>query len=256
MQWWQAIVIGIVEGVTEFLPISSTGHMILASHLIGVITSEFSKSFEIIIQLGAILAVVVIYLKKVWENRDWWGRVTVAFIPTGILGLLLYKIVKTYFLGNDMLVVASLIIGGVALIMIEKWFSKRGETGIKIAEVGYPKLAAVGAIQALSMVPGVSRSAATIFGGMFVGMSREAAVEFSFLLAVPTMAAATGLDLLKMGTGFTKPEMQLLAVGFLVAFATAWVVVKALLRFVQNHTFTIFGWYRIAIGVLYLLIIK
>ena len=245
-----------IEGITEFLPISSTGHMILAGKLMGIASSEFTKSFEVIIQLGAILAVVVIYIKRVWEMKVWWGRVVIAFVPTGVLGILLYKIVKTYFLGNDMLVTVSLIVGGVALIAIEKYLSKSKNIGKEIEVMEYPKLAIVGLAQSLSMIPGVSRSAATIFGGMGVGMSRRAAVEFSFLLAVPTMMAATGLDLVKMGTSFAKSEIQLLAIGFVVAFLTAWIVVKAFIKYVQHHSFEIFGWYRIAIGILYLLIVK
>ncbi|MEI6690924.1 MAG: undecaprenyl-diphosphate phosphatase [bacterium] len=256
MHWFQAIILGMIEGITEFLPISSTGHMILAGKLMGIASSEFTKSFEVIIQLGAILAVVVIYIKRVWEMKVWWGRVVIAFVPTGVLGILLYKIVKTYFLGNDMLVTVSLIVGGVALIAIEKYLSKSKNIGKEIEVMEYPKLAIVGLAQSLSMIPGVSRSAATIFGGMGVGMSRRAAVEFSFLLAVPTMMAATGLDLVKMGTSFAKSEIQLLAIGFVVAFLTAWIVVKAFIKYVQHHSFEIFGWYRIAIGILYLLIVK
>jgi undecaprenyl-diphosphatase len=257
MQWWQAILLSIVEGITEFLPISSTGHMILVSHLLGVENSEFVKSFEIIVQLGAILAVFLMYVRKLWEKKEWWGNLIVAFGTTGVFGVVLYKIVKTYLLGNPTVVVWSLLIGGVALIVIERIIGRKSnQEGKAIEQICYPKAVLVGLAQAVSMIPGVSRSAATIFGGMGVGMSREAAVEFSFLLAVPTMAAATGLDLLKVGMNFSSNEYLLLGVGLLGSFITAWIVVKAFLRYVKSNSFEIFGWYRIAVAVLYIIFVK
>ena len=253
MTFLQAIILGIVEGVTEFLPISSTGHMILAGRLLGMEPTDFLKSFEIIIQLGAILAVVYLYWKRLTADWQAWKRIIIAFIPTGILGLAFYKIIKTYLLGNSWVVVWSLFLGGAALIAFELWHGKR----VKNREVGdinaisYKKSAAIGLAQSVSMVPGISRSAATIVGGLFLGIKRETIVEFSFLLAVPTMAAATGLDLLKSAGEFSASQIPYLLVGFIVSFFVAMASIKFLIRYIKNHTFISFGIYRIIIAVLF-----
>lgn len=247
-----AVILGIVEGITEFLPISSTGHLILTSALLGLQADAFVKSFEIAIQLGAILSVVVLYARRFLVDRDVLVNVIIAFVPTGVIGLLLHGVVKRYLLGNVMVVICAMVIGGVLLILIEWWQMKQP----KGAEtVSYRQAFLIGVAQSLAIVPGVSRSAATILGGLALGVERKTVVEFSFLLAVPTMAAATGLDLLKTGASFTTGEFELLGAGFLVSFVVALLSIKLLLRFIQTHTFIPFGVYRIIAGILFALLL-
>lgn len=249
----QSILIGIVEGLTEFLPISSTGHMILAGKLLSIPDTEFVKSFEIIIQLGAILAVLA-YRGLALRSMELIKKLVVAFIPTGIIGLAFYSIVKHYLLGNSTVVVWSLLLGGIVLIAFEKWHAPK-ETDISdLAKISYKQAFIIGCAQSLSIIPGVSRSAATIVGGMMLGIKRATIVEFSFLLAIPTMAAATGLDLLKNYETILGSNFGLLAVGFLTSFVSAFVAIRWFLGFIQKHTFTPFGWYRIAIALAFLLI--
>ena len=251
-----ALIYGIVEGITEFLPVSSTGHLILASYLMGQGGSEFVKSFDIAIQLGAILAVVVVYFRKLLVDWESMKRIIVGFIPTGVLGLVFYKIVKHYLLGNAWVVVASLIVGGVALLVFERWYTNRpmqemAIDTLTVDRMSYKQAALIGLAQSLAMIPGISRSAATILGGMATGLSRTVAVEFSFLLAVPTMAAATGLDLLKSYKEFSPNDVTALAIGFAVSFVVALASIHWLLRFVREHNFAVFGWYRIIAGILF-----
>lgn len=251
----QAIILAIVEGVTEFLPISSTGHLVLTAKLLAIPQTEFVKSFEIIIQLGAILAVVLETFKLLLSPKLL-RNLFLAFLPTGVLGLVLYKIVKTYLLGNEMVTVLALLIGGVFMIIWEKKYEIRDmKYDFKIKELSYKNSLMIGLIQAISMIPGVSRAAATIFGGMGVGLSRKEATEFSFLLAIPTMAAATGLDLMKSGWSFRGDEWVILGVGFAGAFITAWLTVKWLIGYVQKHDFTMFGIYRILLALLFMFLI-
>ena len=242
----QALILGIVEGITEFLPISSTGHLILTSKLLGVADSNFTKSFEIAIQFGAILSVVVFYWHKFYKNKENWKKVFTAFIPTAIIGFLLYKIIKGFLLSNATIVVWSLFLGGVVLILFEIWYKKNNLIlADKTKEISYKKSFLIGLFQSLAIIPGVSRSGATIIGGMSVGISRQAIVEFSFLLAVPTMAAATGYDLLKSAGSFSFNQIHILAIGFIVSFFVAMASIKWLLYFIKNHTFIFFGYYRI-----------
>lgn len=243
----QSIILGIVEGVTEFLPISSTGHLVLASSLLGIVQSDFTKTFEIAIQLGAILAVVALYWRSLLDI-GLLKKLAVAFIPTGIIGLSLYHILKAYLLGSDLVVLASLFIGGVVFILFERWHGALEDAAPEHMPISYRQAIAIGFFQAIAIIPGVSRSGATIIGGLALGISRPAIVEFSFLLAIPTMLAATGLDLLKAGTGFTPHEWLLLAVGFLAAFLVAMPVIRWLLSYVRNHSFTSFGIYRILLS--------
>jgi undecaprenyl-diphosphatase len=260
-----SIILGIIEGVTEFLPISSTGHMILASSLLGITPTDFSKNFEIAIQLGAILAVVVIFWKKFW-NWDRLFKLAVAFIPTGIIGLLLYHVVKQ-LLGSDVVVLASLFVGGIILIAFERYYGKR-ENALAAAtsaetpasdidvpdmdKISYPQAIGIGFAQAVAIIPGVSRSGATIVGGMAMGISRAAIVEFSFLLAVPTMLAATLYSLYKSHAfSYTSPEWTALAIGFVVAFLVAMPIVKWFLDYVRKHSFTSFGIYRILLSLVF-----
>lgn len=249
----QAIIIGIVEGITEFLPISSTGHMILATKLLAIPDSEFVKSFEIIIQLGAILAVLV-YRGLAFRSWELIKKIFVAFIPTGVIGLALYSIVKHYLLGNTTVVLWSLLLGGIALIAFEKWHAPK-ETDIQeLSKITYKQAVLIGIFQAFAIIPGVSRSAATIVGGMMLGIKRATIVEFSFLLAIPTMAAATGLDILKNRELLMNSNMSLLAVGLVTSFISAFIAIRWFLGFIQKHTFTPFGWYRIIVALTFLMI--
>jgi undecaprenyl-diphosphatase len=259
MDIFQAIILGIIEGFTEFLPISSTGHMILAADLMGIANSNFLKSFEIIIQLGAVLAVFLVYLKFLLNNPKVWIKLAVAFLPTAIVGLVFYEYIKMYLLGNTAVVLWALFTGGVVLIVWEKLINKQDSAGVKgqggvdksIEELRFRRAFIIGVFQSLAVVPGVSRSAATIIGGVSVGLSRRAAVEFSFLLALPTMFAATGLDLVKSSFSFSSSEWGILAVGFAGAFVTAIVAVKFFLNFVEKHTFVPFGVYRILLALVF-----
>lgn len=251
-----AVIISIVEGITEFLPVSSTGHQVLVAQLLGVPQTEFVKSFEIFIQLGAILAIVGMYFKKVLNNTKMWKPLLAAFIPTGIIGFAFYKVVKEVLLGNDFVTVTALFIGGLILIGVEMFVFKNKQHHIlKMEDVTIKQGVIIGLAQSLSIIPGVSRAAATIVGAMCLGISRETAVEFSFLLAVPTMLAATGLDLVKSNHHFTGSEWGILAVGFVGAFITAWFTVKYFLQFVKTNTFIPFGIYRIVVAILFWLIV-
>ena len=256
MNYIQAIVLSFVEGVTEFLPISSTGHLILASKVLSIPQTEFVKSFEITIQLGAILAVVVLYSQTLVKNREIWKRVLVAFIPTGVLGFLVYQLVKTFLLGNVNVVIASLFLGGIAMLILEGFFDRKQKQTKSIENLSAAQSTAIGIIQSIAMIPGVSRAMATIFGGLGVGLSRKSAVEFSFLLAVPTMLAATTLDLVKTSFLFTGREYLLLVIGFIGAFISALIAVKGLLNFVQKHSFKLFAVYRIILALFFWLIYR
>jgi undecaprenyl-diphosphatase len=213
------------------------------------------KSFEIIIQLGAILAVVVLYYKSFLVGPKVWKPVLAAFIPTGVIGFLLYKFIKGYLLGNDFITVVALLLGGLVMIGLEMVYREKEHHLDKVEEIPLQSAVLVGLIQALSIIPGVSRSAVSILGGMFLGLKRKTAVEFSFLLAVPTMLAATGLDLIKSSFKFTNQEYLLLLLGFLCSFLVALVVVKWLVKYVEKNTFIPFGVYRIAVAIIFWLII-
>ncbi|MHB8828732.1 MAG: undecaprenyl-diphosphate phosphatase [Syntrophales bacterium] len=242
-----SIILGIVEGFSEFLPISSTGHLILAGKLLGLAESDFVKSFDIAIQLGAILSVVVLYWRDLLVNWETIKKVTVAFLPTGIIGFVLYKIIKNILLGSTAVVLWSLLVGGIILIVFETLHREKDDATKSLSEITYMQSFLIGVFQSLAVIPGVSRSAATIVGGLILGMKRTLIVEFSFLLAVPTMLAATVYDLYKNGAVFSASQFNYLAVGFLTSFIVALASIKLLIRFVQNHTFILFGIYRIAL---------
>ena len=258
MNIFHAIILGIVEGITEFLPISSTGHMILASKLLGIPETDFLKTFEIFIQLGAILAVVVLYFRRLITSRDTIKKVIVSFIPTAILGLIFHDFVKKYLLASPLVVSISLIVGGILIIWFEKQNSKRhSKLSIKNGssndlDISYIQAIKIGFYQSIAMIPGVSRSAATIIGGQISGISRMEIVEFSFLLAIPTMFAASVLDLYKGVGEIGQNEIVLLSVGFVTAFIVAIIAIKSFINFIQKHTFVSFAVYRIIIGVLFL----
>jgi undecaprenyl-diphosphatase len=249
-----AFILGIVEGITEFLPISSTGHLILASTLLQLEQTEFLKSFEIAIQLGAILSVAVLYWRRFLLNWESLKRIAIAFLPTGILGLFFYKTVKAY-LGSDEVVLWSMFLGGVLLVIFEFFHREPEDAAQDINQMSYGKSMAIGLFQSIAMIPGVSRSAATILGGLLIGISRKVIVEFSFLLAVVTMAAATGLDLFKNYQAFSPDQFEVLAVAFVTSFVVAVASIKLLLQFIKNHSFIGFGIYRIAAAIIFWLFI-
>ena len=251
MDFLHAIIFGIVEGITEFLPISSTGHLILTAQVMGLGQTEFLKTFEIAIQLGAILSVVLLYWRSLFVDREIAKRVIVAFLPTAVLGLLFYKIIKRYLLASTHVVLWSLFLGGICLIIFEIIHRHEEERIDDLASIPYPTAVLIGLFQSVAMIPGVSRSAATIVGGLILGLKRKTIVEFSFLLAVPTMLAATCLDLYKNATSFSAAQLGFLLVGFVVSFIAALMAVKFLLNFIKHHTFISFGIYRIAIALLF-----
>lgn len=273
MNIFEALILGIIEGITEFLPVSSTGHMILASHILNIGTDLFTKSFEIIIQLGAILAVVFMYRQKVFRNFNLMCKVGVAFLPTAIIGLALYSFVKTYLLGNVYVVIASLLVGGIVIIFFEKKYGDKvsdknleassATTASDISDadvlteksVSLKQAVYIGLFQSIAIIPGVSRSAATIIGGQIVGLSRKVIVEFSFLLAIPVMFAATALDLYKHHDTFSSDQVTLLIIGFVTAFFVAILAIKTFLAYIQKHSFVVFGVYRIVLAVVFALVL-
>lgn len=255
MDYLQALILSFIEGLTEFLPISSTGHLILANDLLGIPNTDFVKSFEIFIQLGAILAVFVLYWKIFIRNPKIIWKVLFAFLPTAGIGFVFYKLIKQYLLGNSMVVLVSLFIGGLILIFLEIFYKERQHSISEVENLSWPKAFLIGCFQAISVIPGVSRAAATIIGGLFAGLRRKAAVEFSFLLAIPTMAAASCFDLIKSGINFSQNEFWLLAGGFLGSLLTAVFAVKYFLKFIQTHTFVPFGVYRILLAAVFFIFI-
>lgn len=253
MSTLQAIILAIIEGITEFLPVSSTGHMILAQSLMNVKDEEFAKTFEIVIQLGAILSVLTIYYKRFLVSFDIYLKLGVAFLPTGIVGFFAYKTIKAY-LFNPVTVITTLIIGGIVLILIDSWTKNKKSEYTAIENISYKNAIVIGLFQCLSMIPGVSRAAATIIGGLFAGFDRKQAAEFSFLLAIPTMFAATGYDLLKSKDNIHSEDITLLLLGAMVAFIVAIIAVKGFIAFLNKYGFKFFGIYRIAIGALFIML--
>ena len=256
---FHALILGIVEGLTEFLPVSSTGHLILAGQLLGF-NDDKGKVFEIAIQFAAILAVVWEYRQRLWHalvsiksesaSQRLALNLIVAFLPAAILGFLFLKQIKAY-LFNPLVVASAFIIGGLLILWAERrQHTIRAET---VDDIRWSDALKVGFAQALAMIPGTSRSGATIIGGLFFGLSRRAATEFSFFLAIPTMFAATFYDVYKHRDLFSSDDIGLFAVGGAVSFLSAFVAVRGLIRFISRHDFTVFAWYRIAFGILVLL---
>lgn len=249
MNLWEAIILAIIEGLTEFLPISSTGHMIIGSSLMGIQADDFVKNYTVIIQFGAILSVVVLYAKKFLKDFKFYLKLLVGFIPAGIAGLLLNDYIDA-LLEKVEVVGLNLFIGGIFLLFVDRIF-KKNEEGDTKNEAGFLDSFFIGCFQIIAMIPGVSRSASTIVGGLARGLTRKAAAEFSFFLAVPTMFAATAYKLLKMfkaGGGFTGEQLQTLAIGNLVAFVVALLAIKLFIGFLTKYGFKLFGWYRIITG--------
>lgn len=254
----KALILGIVQGFTEFLPISSTAHLLIFTKILRIELDDFTKSFIIIIQFASILAVVFLYWKKIIDNFfPYFKKIIVAFLPTAVLGLIFYKIVKNFLQESSLIISLALFFGGVLIIVLENYYYQKNLASTSVfsekdplKEISYKKCFYIGLFQSIAMIPGVSRSAATIFGGLFLGISRRAIVEFSFLLAIPTMAAATGLDLLKTEVSFNQSQVLFLFLGFLSSFLVAMFSIKFLLAFVKKSNFKPFAWYRILIGLL------
>jgi undecaprenyl-diphosphatase len=243
-----AIVLAIIEGITEFLPVSSTGHMIIASSVMGIQSNDFVKLFTVAIQLGAILSVVVLYFKRFFQTIGFYYKLFVAFIPAAVFGLLFSKKIDA-LLESALTVGITLFIGGIILLFVDKWFNNPDVKEEK--EISYLTALKIGFFQCLSMIPGTSRSAATIVGGMSQKLSRKAAAEFSFFLAVPTMFAATAkklYDFYKEGHTVTGEEIKLLAIGNVIAFVVALLAIKTFITFLERRGFQLFGWYRILVG--------
>lgn len=244
----EAIVLGIVEGLTEFLPVSSTGHMIIASSLMGIQSDDFVKLFTVAIQLGTILSVVVLYFKRFFRSIAFYGKLLAAFIPAAIFGVLLSDKIDE-LLESPQTVALSLVLGGIVLLFIDRIFRRNAEDDAD--RISFPSAFVVGLFQCLAMIPGVSRSAATIIGGMQQKLTKKAAAEFSFFLAVPTMFAATAkklLDFYKDGHTVSSQELGMLAIGNLVGFVVAIIAIKSFISFVTRHGFRVFGIYRIIVG--------
>ncbi|MEW5805143.1 MAG: undecaprenyl-diphosphate phosphatase [Patescibacteria group bacterium] len=248
MHLFQILILSVIEGLTEFLPISSTAHLMIFSKLLSLEPTEFLKTFEIVIQLGAISAVLFLYFKKIFSNFGLIKKIAIGFLPTGITGLFFYSLFK-FWLGRIDLALAMLFIGGAFLVLLEKFFKEKNKTEISLKDAFL-----IGCGQTLAMIPGVSRALATIISGMFLGYSRKTAVEFSFLLALPTMLGAVSLDLYKNYSLFSFSDWRILGLGFSLAFLSALFGVKFLLRLIQKNNFLAFGWYRMAFALLMFLI--
>jgi len=253
----KAAILGVVEGATEFIPVSSTGHLILVGDWLGF-TGEDAKAFEIFIQLGAILAIVWLYRERIGRvlrtaTRDRMSQrllvnLFIAFLPAAVVGLLTHRLIKQY-LFSPVIVAASMFVGGIAILVIERLRPRPRVPSVDDVSPGVAL--GIGLAQVLSLVPGTSRSGATIMGGYCLGLTRQAATEFSFFLAIPVMVAATGFDLAQSVGALTAADVQLFAVGFIVAFLSALVVVRAFVAFVARSSFVVFAWYRIAFGILF-----
>lgn len=255
MNFIQAIILAIIEGLTEFLPVSSTGHMIIGSSMMGIQSQEFVKLFTVAIQFGAILSVVVLYFRRFFKSLDFYFKLLVAFIPAVILGLLLKDLIDG-LLESPLVVAISLVAGGIVLLFVDQWFTNSSKDDSD--DISYLTALKIGFFQCISMIPGISRSASTIIGGMSQNLTRKAAAEFSFFLAVPTMFGATVkkiYDFYKDGYTITSEEVQLLAVGNIVAFIVAMLAIKYFITFLQKHGFRIFGWYRIVVGLIILVLL-
>ena len=250
MTYPQAVIIAIVEGITEFLPISSTGHMIITETVLGMNIDSFTKAFTVNIQFGAILSVLVLYSKRFLQGWTFYQKLFVAFLPAALVGFMAGNLID-HLLGSVIVVAITMFVGGILLLFVDAWFN-RPEQNQEIA--GFKALK-IGLWQCLAMVPGVSRSAATIVGGMQQKLTRTNAAEFSFFLAVPTMAAASAYKLLKDYRYINGGNIGMLALGNVVAFVVGMIAIKTFVTFLQRHGFRLFGWYRIIVGAVLLLLI-
>jgi undecaprenyl-diphosphatase len=250
---FQSIIMGMVEGFTEFLPVSSTGHMIVVGHWLGLAQDNVTKAYEIIIQFAAILAVVLCYKEKFSPKKiDLWMKLAVAFFPIGAVGFLLAKQIKALFSVD--IVAVMFIVGGIVFLIAEKYYKPQEHFIDDVEKVSYTQALWIGIAQIFALIPGTSRAGATIIGAMFVGLTRKASAEFSFLLAFPVMCATTGYDIVKHYHEFTTDNLIVLGVGFVVSFVTAYFTIKLFLKFLQKFTFITFGIYRIVFGLFLLYI--
>ncbi len=255
MNIFEVIVLAIVEGLTEFLPVSSTGHMIIASSLMGIQSDNFVKLFTVAVQLGTILSVVVLYFKRFFRSFDFYFKLLVAFIPAIVFGLLFSDMIDE-LLESPLTVAVSLLIGGIILLFVDKWFNNANVDDAD--EITYPTALKIGIFQCFAMIPGVSRSGASIVGGMSQKLTRKAAAEFSFFLAVPTMFAATAkklYDFYKDGHTINSQELNLLLIGNLVGFVVALIAIKSFIGFLSKNGFKVFGIYRIIVGAIIIVLI-
>ncbi len=249
MTIFDSLILGIVEGLTEFLPVSSTAHLVLVGQLLHVKQDSFKTAYDIIIQIAPIFSVMIIFKERLMQSLDIWYKLIVAFIPTGIVGLLFHKQIEAMFSANS--TVALMIITGIAFLAIEYFYKERDHDTKLLEDVTYMQALKVGFFQVLSLIPGVSRSGSTILGAMLIGLRRDVAMMFSFLLAIPTMGAASGYMLLKEYQHLSFDHMELLVVGFVVSFVVGWVAVKWFLAIVSKYNFTPFGIYLIVSGLLF-----
>ncbi len=249
MTIFDSLILGIVEGLTEFLPVSSTAHLVLVGQLLHVKQDSFKTAYDIIIQIAPIFSVMIIFKERLMQSLDIWYKLIVAFIPTGIVGLLFHKQIEAMFSANS--TVALMIITGIAFLAIEYFYKERDHDTKLLEDVTYMQALKVGFFQVLSLIPGVSRSGSTILGAMLIGLRRDVAMMFSFLLAIPTMGAASGYMLLKEYEHLSFDHMELLVVGFVVSFVVGWIAVKWFLAIVSKYNFTPFGIYLIVSGLLF-----
>jgi undecaprenyl-diphosphatase len=250
-----AIILAVIEGLTEFLPVSSTGHMIIGSSFMGIADKDFTKLFTIVIQLGAILSVVVLYFKRFFKSFNFYYKLIIAFIPAAIFGFLFSDYIDK-LLENPLAVAISLLVGGIILLFVDKWFNK--PVYLEEEEIDYLTALKIGFFQCIAMIPGVSRSGASIVGGMSQKLSRQVAAEFSFFLAVPTMFAATAkklLDYFKDGNTINSEQIKILAVGNIVAFIVALIAIKSFIGYLNKNGFKLFGYYRIVLGLILIILL-
>lgn len=251
MTYLEAIIIAIVEGITEFLPISSTGHMIITQAVLGIPYTDFVKAFTVNIQFGAILSVIILYWKHFFQSVHFYYKLFVAFIPAAIIGFLLGDYIDA-MLENVVVVAVSLVIGGIILLFVDNWFKNADDTQ---KEVSYKQALKIGFFQCIAMIPDVSRSAATIIGGLSQKLNRKYAAEFSFFLAVPTMFAASAYKLLKTYEVIDATNIKILIVGNITAFVVALIAIRTFITYLQKHGFKLFGYYRIILGLVILLLL-
>ena len=255
MTIFDSIILGVIEGFTEFLPISSTGHLIVASHFLGIDQTNVTKAYEVIIQFAAILAVFFNYKDKFTLKKiDLWTKVFLAFLPIGVVGFIFSHQIKELFSIN--IVAIMFIVGGIIFLIVEKYFIKEGLTQQidDVEKVTIKQSLVIGFAQVFALIPGTSRAGSTIIGALLVGLTRKASAEFSFLLAFPVMSAVTAYDLLKHYNEFSDANLTTLAIGFVVSFFVAYLTIKLFLKFLENFTFVAFGIYRILFGVILLII--
>jgi undecaprenyl-diphosphatase len=250
MHIFQAIIIAIVEGITEFLPVSSTGHMIITQKLLGIEPDSFVKLFTVNIQFGAILSVVILYWKRFFQTFDFYVKLFIAFLPAAILGFLFSGYIDK-MLESVLVVAISLVLGGIILLFVDTWFNKPSED----QKISFPRALIIGLFQTIAMIPGVSRSAATIVGGLTQKLSRKNATEFSFFLAVPTMFAASAYEMIKSYKVIQPQHINILIIGNVVAFLIAMLAIKGFVTFLTRHGFKIFGYYRIIVGAIILILL-